>query len=86
MSSYCSGVQGRSGPSEESEGATTEVPAAVTVEVEEIHPLPEVKNVSVINALYLYTLLVTLIGAPVPLLMQLSISQLWSSSTMHKII
>ncbi|KAK3536663.1 hypothetical protein QTP86_015460, partial [Hemibagrus guttatus] len=35
------GMQGRSGPSEELEESTSEVPAAVTVEVEEIHPLPE---------------------------------------------
>ncbi|CAB1314447.1 unnamed protein product [Coregonus sp. 'balchen'] len=32
---------GPSGPAEESEEAGTEVPGAVTVEVEEIHPLPE---------------------------------------------
>ncbi|XP_071016401.1 fer-1-like protein 4 [Oncorhynchus clarkii lewisi] len=32
---------GPSGPTEESEEAGTEVPGAVTVEVEEIHPLPE---------------------------------------------
>ncbi|XP_060713707.1 fer-1-like protein 4 [Tachysurus vachellii] len=35
------GIQGRSGPSEEQEESSSEVPAAVTVEVEEIHPLPE---------------------------------------------
>lgn len=39
-------MQGRSGPAEESDEVASEVPAAVTVEVEEIHPLPEVKNVS----------------------------------------
>lgn len=49
-------MQGRSGPSEEPDEATSEVPAAVTVEVEEIHPLPEVRNVSARNILYLYTL------------------------------
>uniref|UniRef100_A0A674C754 Fer-1-like protein 4 n=1 Tax=Salmo trutta TaxID=8032 RepID=A0A674C754_SALTR len=35
------GTPGPSGPAEESEEAITEVPGAVTVEVEEIHPLPE---------------------------------------------
>uniref|UniRef100_A0A8C7I1A3 Fer-1-like protein 4 n=1 Tax=Oncorhynchus kisutch TaxID=8019 RepID=A0A8C7I1A3_ONCKI len=35
------GTPGPSGPTEESEEAGTEVPGAVTVEVEEIHPLPE---------------------------------------------
>ncbi|XP_030632044.1 LOW QUALITY PROTEIN: fer-1-like protein 4 [Chanos chanos] len=34
-------AQGRSGPSEEPEDSSSEVPGAVTVEVEEIHPLPE---------------------------------------------
>ncbi|XP_066558256.1 fer-1-like protein 4 [Amia ocellicauda] len=34
-------VQGRSGPGEEPEDRDSEVPGAVTVEVEEIHPLPE---------------------------------------------
>ncbi|XP_028854835.1 fer-1-like protein 4 isoform X2 [Denticeps clupeoides] len=33
--------QGQRGPTEEPEESTTEVPGAVTVEVEEIHPLPE---------------------------------------------
>lgn len=36
-------MQGRSGPSEELEEAASEVPTAVTVEMQEIHPLPEVK-------------------------------------------
>uniref|UniRef100_A0A8C8M032 C2 domain-containing protein n=1 Tax=Oncorhynchus tshawytscha TaxID=74940 RepID=A0A8C8M032_ONCTS len=35
------GTPGPNGPTEESEEAGTEVPGAVTVEVEEIHPLPE---------------------------------------------
>lgn len=35
-------VQSPSRPAEESEDVGAEVPAAVTVEVEEIHPLPEV--------------------------------------------
>lgn len=33
---------GHGGPAEESEDAGSEVPGAVTVDVEEIHPLPEV--------------------------------------------
>lgn len=48
-------MQGRSGPSEEPEEATPEVPTAVTVEVEEIHPLPEVKNVFDIIKFDLYS-------------------------------
>ncbi|XP_017548337.1 fer-1-like protein 4 [Pygocentrus nattereri] len=35
------GPQGHSGPAEEPEDSASEVPEAVTVEVEEIHPLPE---------------------------------------------
>uniref|UniRef100_W5MHL5 Fer-1 like family member 4 n=1 Tax=Lepisosteus oculatus TaxID=7918 RepID=W5MHL5_LEPOC len=34
-------AQGRSGPEEEPEDSSSEVPGAVTVEVEETHPLPE---------------------------------------------
>ncbi|KAL4648921.1 fer-1-like protein 4 [Arapaima gigas] len=34
-------VQGRSGPEEEREESGSELPSAVTVDVEEIHPLPE---------------------------------------------
>lgn len=56
ISSYHSGTQGHGGTSEESEEATSEVPAAVTVEVEEIHPLPEVKHVFFhLNTLNLHT-------------------------------
>lgn len=41
---WCVAAPGPSGPTEESEEAGTEVPGAVTVEVEEIHPLPEVST------------------------------------------
>uniref|UniRef100_A0A9J8CK52 Fer-1 like family member 4 n=1 Tax=Cyprinus carpio carpio TaxID=630221 RepID=A0A9J8CK52_CYPCA len=37
-------VQSPSGPAEESEDVGAEVPAAVTVEVEDVHPLPEVSD------------------------------------------
>lgn len=35
-------VQSQSGPAEESEDIAAEVPSAVTVDVEDVHPLPEV--------------------------------------------
>lgn len=37
-------MQSPSGPGEESEDGGAEVPAAVTVEVEDVHPLPEVSD------------------------------------------
>lgn len=37
-------MQSPSGPAEESEDVGAEVPAAVKVEVEDVHPLPEVSD------------------------------------------
>lgn len=37
-------MQSPSGPGEESEDSGAEVPTTVTVEVEDVHPLPEVSD------------------------------------------
>ncbi len=37
-------MQSPRGPAEESEDVGAEVPAAITVEVEDVHPLPEVSD------------------------------------------